>query len=308
MAFLRITRPKAALATALAGLAFASIGASGARAEAFGVYGEASTVASYLDSDGVHSAGNFNCLSSPSPWCGGGTRMSSTGWSTSSVNTAQGFIAGSVSAANSLPPLNRIRSSAFVDGSWWDEFSVSGGGLAANTFVDLRLTVNLVVDTFLASESSPPPYTRMQASINLGGADAPATAFTVLFGEGTSTGVGILRVRVDTPFSLWGRFVTLTGVNEDPRGQLGFASGFANYFVDVVGIEGFGANASRFDSTDGTFGLPTVITASGHDYASIPNGGGVPEPATWALMLMGFGGLGVALRLRVRRAQFAPAA
>ena len=34
--------------------------------------------------------------------------------------------------------------------------------------------------------------------------------------------------------------------------------------------------------------------------------GGVPEPATWALMLLGFGGLGTALRSR-RRATLAQA-
>jgi hypothetical protein len=31
----------------------------------------------------------------------------------------------------------------------------------------------------------------------------------------------------------------------------------------------------------------------------------VPEPATWAMMLMGFGGLGVALRARRRTAAIA---
>ena len=41
--------------------------------------------------------------------------------------------------------------------------------------------------------------------------------------------------------------------------------------------------------------------------ASRPNfpGGGVPEPAAWALMLMGFGGIGAALRRRRRIAAFA---
>ena len=44
--------------------------------------------------------------------------------------------------------------------------------------------------------------------------------------------------------------------------------------------------------------------ASGVDFTTpegITLGGGVPEPASWALMLVGFGGLGAALRHRRRR-------
>jgi len=36
-----------------------------------------------------------------------------------------------------------------------------------------------------------------------------------------------------------------------------------------------------------------LVTASGHDYSQT---GGVPEPATWALLLLGFGGVGAVLR------------
>ena len=48
---------------------------------------------------------------------------------------------------------------------------------------------------------------------------------------------------------------------------------------------------------DAGAGAPDVIGLSGHDYAA-PTPGGVPEPAAWALMLLGFGGIGAALRRR----------
>lgn len=49
---------------------------------------------------------------------------------------------------------------------------------------------------------------------------------------------------------------------------------------------------------DAVNGGPDVIGESGHDYATPSAAGGVPEPAGWALMLVGFGGLGAALRRR----------
>ena len=48
---------------------------------------------------------------------------------------------------------------------------------------------------------------------------------------------------------------------------------------------------------DAVNGGPDVISESGHDYAT-PLAPGVPEPAAWALMLLGFSGLGAALRRR----------
>lgn len=300
MAFSPIARPKAALAMALAGLVLASVGAGGAHAQTFGVYGEATTDYAYIDSNGVHPGVRRDCVDPSKSWCGGGFRSSTNGYSTASVNTQQGVISGSVSAANAPPP-SRVRSAASADGSWWDEFSVDGGGLPANTMVDLQLTVDLAVSGFLASFNSPPPYTRVQASINLGGADAPATAFTALFADGSSVGVGYLKVRVDTPFTLWGRFFTLTGVDETPL-DFGSASGAANYFVDVIGIEALQAASARgFAALNSSGSLPTLITASGHDYSSAAAAGGVPEPATWAAMLVGFGGLGAMLRRRRRQ-------
>ncbi|MBS0361796.1 MAG: hypothetical protein JSR98_10475 [Proteobacteria bacterium] len=51
---------------------------------------------------------------------------------------------------------------------------------------------------------------------------------------------------------------------------------------------------------DAGAGAPDVIGMSGHDYAA-PTDGGVPEPAIWTCMLLGFGGIGVVLRQRQAR-------
>ena len=42
------------------------------------------------------------------------------------------------------------------------------------------------------------------------------------------------------------------------------------------------------------------ILCTGEDCV-IRGGGAVPEPGTWAMMLFGFGGIGVAMRTRRRR-------
>ena len=70
--------------------------------------------------------------------------------------------------------------------------------------------------------------------------------------------------------------------NPNPRG----------YTFSGLGITGSSVNVQFFQ----TSGYPWVMVGE-VSFAS-----GVPEPATWAMMLMGLGGLGVALRLRRRPA------
>jgi hypothetical protein len=48
---------------------------------------------------------------------------------------------------------------------------------------------------------------------------------------------------------------------------------------------------------DAGAGAPDVVGMSGHDYAA-PGAGGVPEPATWAMMILGLGATGTILRSR----------
>ncbi len=42
----------------------------------------------------------------------------------------------------------------------------------------------------------------------------------------------------------------------------------------------------------------TLIGSNGYDYAQLPATAGVPEPATWAVMILGFGAAGTVLRRR----------
>jgi len=54
-------------------------------------------------------------------------------------------------------------------------------------------------------------------------------------------------------------------------------------------------------TADISFTLPGDVfltAASGATFGTLPGGGGVPEPASWALMVVGFGGLGAVLRRR----------
>lgn len=63
--------------------------------------------------------------------------------------------------------------------------------------------------------------------------------------------------------------------------------------------------------TDGKFGFYNY-SQSTVEYAGITNDvlppmGGVPEPATWALLIMGFGAVGGAMRARKRTPSLLPA-
>jgi hypothetical protein len=47
---------------------------------------------------------------------------------------------------------------------------------------------------------------------------------------------------------------------------------------------------------------PGIIDHAGFEYALVSNVGAVPEPSVWAMLLVGFGMIGLALRLKDRRA------
>ena len=73
--------------------------------------------------------------------------------------------------------------------------------------------------------------------------------------------------------------------------------GFSGWMTQTYDFTATSASQTlRFLAVGGPGGLPPIAAI---DNVSLT--GGVPEPAAWALMLVGFGGLGVAIRYRRRR-------
>jgi hypothetical protein len=70
-----------------------------------------------------------------------------------------------------------------------------------------------------------------------------------------------------------------------------------------LGVDGFSSRAIK------NTGLGTTGTVAFNNGAvGVPVGPGVPEPASWALLILGFGGIGGMVRLQRRKASAEPAA
>ena len=73
-------------------------------------------------------------------------------------------------------------------------------------------------------------------------------------------------------------------------------------------VNGTGGNGNfEIGITGGLFDSVTLTSTEGHGFGAVKQVsfepvrvGAVPEPATWAMMLLGFGGMGVAMRRRRR--------
>jgi hypothetical protein len=89
------------------------------------------------------------------------------------------------------------------------------------------------------------------------------------------------------------------------------------YTVSVMAFSNFASGSNLSDGFQGT-GSFTDVTGDQRTNAwafdvlnvasAIQVGGSVPEPSTWAMMLLGFGGIGYAMRRRNRKHNLAPVA
>lgn len=102
---------------------------------------------------------------------------------------------------------------------------------------------------------------------------------------------------LEAPVNLWRSKQTFT-MGRDGVTSVDFALRTKNNYFTLVGK---GSASSRFTVFLGEVGGPMTLSI-------LPvSAGAVPEPATWGLMLVGFGAAGVALRRRKSMDRFATA-
>ena len=191
---------------------------------------------------------------------------------------------------------------------------------------DAAVSANTTVN-FEGLVSPPAEIDELGASASIGGVlfegvDITAWALEPLLPAGLAYNSGFLAWDGDPPFHSGSHVLTLTFEN-GPVTAFGFdfmeVRGHAStYTIDVGGLS-FGAasggpNSSFFGYSSNvafssiTFTQTPVVDES-FDFYSMDNlsylthrlpgvDSGVPEPASWALMVLGFGGLGATLRRR----------
>jgi len=190
---------------------------------------------------------------------------------------ALGLAASSVQAT--VYTVNDTVGAGGVTGSITTDGSL--GILGSTAITDWNLTLNDGSSTF--NLHGPLSGANSQLDDNSGLA-LTATAAGLFFNFASTAGSFVLfqAPAVGSGINFW----CINDVNS-PCGS-SFVSSSSNEILRV----GTGAVISQAYS-----GVVQIATTVG----TAPNGGGVPEPATWAMMLLGFGGVGALLRRRRER-------
>jgi hypothetical protein len=207
------------------------------------------------------------------------------------------------------------------------------GAGAANALTTLSLSIgNAAIAGFPAPYGSVTIDLTSATTANVTFTAGAATGFKYFFIDG-----GSADVNVNAASWTIGSFVGNGGALSD--GGSGNVDGFGVFKQTVNQFDGFGQPSTSIEftltDTSGTWASSdNVLTPnpSGHlvgahiavcntttnptcnsDIGAVvtgfatgnlpgsPRGGGVPEPATWAMMVLGFGGLGAVLRIQRRR-------
>jgi len=213
-------------------------------------------------------------------WVNNGANNSGTGGSFYTTSTATATTPGSVAV----------------------HFSFLDPALTDLQFVPVRFTMNATVASGNAATFTAGPNTWTQTNLNGGfsfiytGADHTYGSITVHTGDnllsGTfndawiqgNGGTGSTNLSVGNG----GVFTSLTSDFEDFNHLIPGSEEFA---LNLLGVTpAFSANAGK--------ALKTFRANGGGNFSFEA---GVPEPATWAMMLVGFGGMGAVLRNRRRQ-------
>lgn len=187
---------------------------------------------------------------------------------------------GSVYGFDFNPTIDRVRIVSNTDNNY--VFNPNTGGLTGNP-----TTTNLAYAAGDVNEGANP------------GVSAAAYTTSVFGAPGASTQLYV----IDTDLDVLARQNNNGGVL-NTVGSLGFDLGSRTSF-DIVGEDAFVFNGTRLFRVDLNTGSLTALGSTDRALFGIAIAA-VPEPSTWAMMLLGFGAVGYSVRRRTATIQ-APA-
>jgi hypothetical protein len=209
-----------------------------------------------------------------------------------SVILAMALSAGAAKAADQIPYPNsgayNTTTYTFTAAATGDLMAYIVGGFGASYDNQLGLLVNGVQQGGFALDNH---TSALGDSVNFGPVTAGDSLIFILHNvdlDQNAYSLATMNAAYDeVGYTGGGNHIYSTVYNADPA----IASAPVGTYVGFEDIPYPGAD---FNYNDESFVFTNTATVV------MPNGGGVPEPATWALMLTGFFGAGAALRRRPR--------